>query len=404
MGLNVEKIREDFPVMKREIHGKPIIYFDNACMTMRPVQVIEKINEYYNEYPACGERSSHKLGKRVDEGVDQARESLKKFIGARHTKEVIFTKNTTEGINLVANTIDLNKGDVVLGTDREHNSNLLPWQKLASLAGTKHEIVDPNPDDTFSIENFEKKMSRDVKLVSIIHTSNVDGTTIPIKEVIKIAHDHKALVLVDAAQSIPHHDVNVRKLDADFLAFSGHKMLGPSGTGVLYGKEHLLKKMPPFMVGGGTVEDTTHTNATFDEPPDKFEAGLQNYAGIIGLGEAARYLMRIGKDNIQKHEIALNRRVTDGVGDLVDIIGPNEPEKRSGIFSFNYKKVDSHEISMMLDEMENICTRAGAHCVHSWFNAHNINGSCRASFYFYNTPEECDKFVDTLKKVIDVVK
>jgi cysteine desulfurase/selenocysteine lyase len=404
MGLNVEKIREDFPVLKREIHRKPIIYMDSACMTMRPMQVIDKINEYYKEYPACGERSSHKLGKKVDEGVDRARENLKKFINAKSTKEIIFTKNTTEGLNLLANTLELKKGDVVLGTDKEHNSNLIPWQMLASNKGIKHDFVKSKHDNSFSVESFQKKMTKDVKVVSIVHTSNMDGVTVPIKDVIKIAHDNGSLVIVDGAQSVPHYDVNVRKLDVDFLAFSGHKMLGPSGTGVLYGKEHLLEDMGTFMVGGGMVEDTTYTKTKLEGLPQRFEAGLQNYAGIIGLGEAASYLMKIGKDNIRKHEANMNKMITEALGDIVDILGPKEPDKRAGIFSFNYKKADPHEIAMMLDEMDNICVRAGAHCVQSWFNANNLDGSVRASLYLYNTMEECDKFVETLKKVIDVVK
>lgn len=403
MGLNVDKVREDFPILQKEINGKPIIYMDNACMTLRPVQVIEKIKEYYTEYPACGERSMHKLGRKVDEGIERSRGILKKFIDARNTKEIIFTKNTTEGINLIANSLDLKQGDVILGTDKEHNSNLLPWQKLASR-GVKYEIVKSNPDNTFSIENFQEKMNKGVKLVAMVHTSNMDGTTTPMKEIVKIAHDNGALVLMDGAQSVPHHDVNVKKLDVDFLVFSGHKMLGPSGTGVLYGKEKLLEKLGTFLVGGGTVVDTTHTKAEFEELPQKFEAGLQNYAGIIGLGEAANYMMKTGKDNIEKHETELNRKITEGLSDIVDIIGPKEAEKRSGIFSFNYKKVDPHEIAMMLDEMENICVRSGAHCVHSWFNVHNLKGSVRASLYLYNTIEECEKFIETLKKVIDVVK
>ncbi|UCD07388.1 MAG: aminotransferase class V-fold PLP-dependent enzyme [Candidatus Aenigmatarchaeota archaeon] len=403
MGLDVDKVREDFPVLQRVINGKPIVYLDNACMTLRPIQVIEKIREYYTEYPACGERSMHKLGRKVDEGVERSRETLKKFLNARNTKEIIFTKNTTEGINLVANSLDLKNGDVILGTDKEHNSNMLPWQKLSSR-GVKYEIVRSNPDNTFSIENFKEKMNKDVKLVAMVHTSNMDGTTTPMKEIVKIAKDHGALVLMDGAQSIPHHELNMKKLDADFLAFSGHKMLGPSGTGVLYGKEHLLEKLGTFLVGGGTVVDTTHSEAKFEELPQKFEAGLQNYAGIIGLGEAASYLMKIDKENVEKHETELNKRITEGVGDVVDIIGPREAGKRSGIFSFNYKKVDPHEIAMMLDEMENICVRSGAHCVHSWFNTHNLKGSVRASIYLYNTLEECEKFIETLKKVIDAVK
>lgn len=405
MGLDVEKIREDFPVLKKTVNNKPIIYMDSACMTLRPIQVIDKINEYYREYPSCGERSLHKLGKRVDEEVEKSRNIIKKFINAKRMEEIVFTKNTTEGINLLANSLGLKQGDIVLGTDKEHNSNLLPWQKLAS-EGVKYEVVMSGKDDNFSFENFKEKMNRGVKLVSMVHMSNLDGTTTPAKEIVKTAHENEALVLLDGAQSVPHRPLDVRKLDVDFLAFSGHKMMGPSGIGVLYGKKDLLEKLPAFMVGGGTVVDTTHYEAKFEELPQKFEAGLQNYAGIIGLGGAAKYLMKIGKENIEKHEIELNRRVTEGVEgfERLSLIGPGEAEKRGGIISFNINGVSSHEIAMMMDEMENICVRSGAHCVHSWFNAHKLDGSVRASLYIYNTPEECDKFVETLKRVIDLMK
>jgi len=403
MGLNVEKIREDFPVLEKKINSKPIIYMDNACMTLRPVQVIEKINEYYREYPSCGERSLHKLGKRVDEEMERARETLKKFINARKKEELIITKNTTEGINLVANSLDLKQGDVVLGTDKEHNSNLLPWQKLSSK-GVKYDVVKSDDEGGFSVENFKEKLNKSVKLVSMVHTSNMDGTSTPVKEIVKIAHDNGSLVLIDGAQAVPHHQINVRKLDVDLLAFSGHKMMGPTGTGILYGKERVLEELGSFIVGGGTVIDTTHYESTFEKLPHKLEAGLQHYSGIIGLGEAARYLMKIGVENVHKHEIGLNRRVTELLMDEVEILGPKEPDKRSGIFSFISKGMDNHEIAMMLDEMENICIRSGAHCVHSWFNAHNLNGSVRASFYLYNTPEECEKFAETVKKILGLLK
>ncbi len=403
MSLNTERIRGDFPVLDKKINGKPVIYFDNACMTLRPRQVIEKVREYYEEYPSCGERSLHKLGKRVDEEVENARKLLKKFINAKRIEEIVFTKNTTEGINLVANSLRFERGDIVLTTDKEHNSNLLPWQRLVPK-GVKHKIVESGEDNTFSIENFENMMSRNVRLVSVVHTSNLDGVTSPVKEIVKIAKDYGAKVLLDGAQSVPHREVDVKKLRVDFLAFSGHKMLGPSGIGVLYGKKELLDELQTFIVGGGTVIDTTHYEAKFEELPQKFEAGLQNYAGIIGLGEAVRYLMKIGKENIKKHEVMLNKIITDNLAEIVELIGPKDPEKRGGIFSFNLRGVNPHEIAMMLDEMENVCVRSGAHCVHSWFNSHNLEGSVRASLYLYNTREECEKFAETVKRIADLVK
>jgi len=398
MGLNAEKIREDFPILKKQVNVKHIIYFDNACMTLRPLRVIDKISEYYREYPACGERSLHKLGRRVDEEVGMARETLRKFINAKNQREIIFTRNTTEGINLVAHSFKLDEGDVVLGTDKEHNSNLLPWQRLSSR-GVKYDFVQPDGKGDFSLENFRSKLNKSVKLVAMVQTSNLDGTSIPAKEIIKLAHDNGSIVLLDAAQAVPHHDVDVRKLDVDFLAFSGHKMLGPSGTGVLYGKERLLEGLTPFMVGGGTVIDTTRTEAKFEEIPNRFEAGLQDYAGIIGLGEAANYLMRVGRSEVEKHETELNKIITEGVAGLAEILGPADPARRSGIVSFNIPGVDPHDVAMMMDETENICVRSGAHCVHTWFNTHNMRGTVRASVYLYNTREECAKFVDALKKV-----
>lgn len=396
-----EKIRIDFPVLQRTINGKVIIYFDNACQTLRPVQVIEKINEYYRKYPVCGGRSLHKLGKEVDEEVRKSRETIKKFIGAKKPEEIVFTKNTTEGINLVLNGLSLKKGDIILTTDKEHNSNLLPVQFLVRRKGIIHKTIPSNHDNTFNLEKFQEFLTREVRVVSIVHTSNIDGVTNPAKEIIKAAHDNGSLVLLDGAQSVPHMEVNVKKLNVDFLAFSGHKMCGPSGTGVLYGKQELLGQLEPVFAGGETVSNSTYTGFEMEKPPERFEAGLQNYAGIIGLGEAAKYLKKIGLDNIQKHDIELNKYLTEGVSGLgLLIIGPEKPELRSGVFSFNINGMDPHEIAIILDQSNNIAVRSGMHCVHSWFNARGIKGSVRASFYLYNTKEEVEIFIDTLKEII----
>lgn len=400
MGLNINKIREDFDILNREINGKPIIYFDNACVTLKPKQVVEAMNNYYRDFPACGGRSMHKLGKRVTEEVEKSRKTIKKFINAKKNNEIIFTRNTTEGINLVTKSLDLKKGDKILQTDKEHNSNLLPCLALKEK-GILHEIIE-SKDNIFDLERFEEKIDKNVKFVSVVHTSNLDGVTNPTKEIIKIAHDYGALVLLDAAQSVPHKEVDVKKLDTDFLAFSGHKMLGPSGTGILYGKEPLLKKLKPFLLGGETVIDSTYSSYELEDIPHRFESGLQNYAGIIGLGEAAKYLMKIGKPNIEKHELNLNKKITEALSE-VTLIGPEDPSLRGGIFSFNLGKADPHEIALMLDESENIMVRSGAHCVHSWFNAHHLSGSVRASLYLYNTEEEAEKFIEEVKKISKIL-
>jgi cysteine desulfurase/selenocysteine lyase len=402
IAMNVEKIRADFPILQQKIKGKPIIYFDNACVTLKPRQVIDAMNEYYENYPACADRSIHKLSNKVDEEYHKAREKIAKFIGAKKTEEIIFTRNTTEGMNLIANSFWFEKGDVILTTDREHNSALVPWQVAAKRFGIEHRIVFSKEDSTFDLEKF-KQMVKNVKLVSMVHSSNLDGYTIPAKEIIKIAHDAGALVLLDAAQSIPHKDLDVRKLDVDFIAFSGHKMLGPSGTGALYGKYDLLEKLNPFLTGGHMVANTTYSSFDLMKPPDKFEAGLQNYGGAIGFGAAVDYLKAVGKEKIEKHEIELNKIITDGIKGIggLEILGPQQPELRGGIISFVIDGIHPHDIALILDDTANIAIRSGAHCMHSWFNAHNLpNGSARASLYLYNTKEEAEIFINKLNELV----
>ena len=402
--MDVEKIRADFPVLQEKLKGKPIVYFDNACMALRPKQVVEAMNEYYFKYPGCAGRSIHKIGEMVTEKYEAARKRMAKFIGAKEDKEIVFTRNTTEGLNLVANAFDFKSGDVVITSDREHNSNLLPWQLLAKRKGIKHEIVFSAQDMTFDLGEFERKVQSvgdKLKLVSIVHTSNLDGYTLHIKEIIDITHGAGALVMVDGAQSVPHKEIDVRKLDVDFLAFSGHKMMGPSGIGVLYGKYSLLENLQPFLIGGDTVKDTTYDTHVMLNPPEKFEAGLQNYAGAMGMAAAADYLDKIGRTNVASHETKLNEIITEGIKDIkgLGIIGPADPKLRGGIVSFNIKGMFPHDIAIMLDDTANIMIRSGAHCVHSWFNAHAIRGSARASLYLYNTKEEAELFIEKLKEI-----
>lgn len=398
-GYNVEKIREDFPILK-----KPIIYFDNACMSLKPRQVIGKVNEYYTDYTACAGRSSHKFASKVETEVDKTRHEVKSFINAKHDSEIIFTRNTTEGINLIANSLGLEKGDEVIISDKEHNSNLIPWLKLKKK-WIKVVVAESGPDNIFNLENLEKSFTDRTKIVSIVHTSNLDGVTNPIKEIAKISHENDALLLVDGAQSVPHKNVDVNKLGVDFFAFSGHKMLGPTGTGVLYGKKELLEKLEQFIVGGETVIDSTYDSYKVEKIPRRFEAGLQDYAGIIGLGEACRYLKRMGVDKIENHEIKLNKMITESLtgnkagNKKIELIGPQEAEKRGGIFSFNIMGMDPHHISRILDASKSIMTRSGAHCVHSWFNKHKMKGSVRASLYLYNTEDEVQVFVDEIGKI-----
>jgi cysteine desulfurase/selenocysteine lyase len=402
--LDYEKIKKDFPLLGKKIEDKPIVYFDNACMSLKPRQVIEVMNEYYNNYPACAGRSSHRLGEIATKKVDETRKIIAKFINAQSEKNIIYVRNTTEAINLLASSLELNKGDQILTTDKEHNSNLVPWQVLSQRKGVVHKIVRSKTDGTFDLESYKEQV-KGVKIVSMVHTSNLDGTTIPAKEIIKIAHENGALVILDCAQSAPHLPIDVRDLDVDFLAFSGHKILGPTGTGVLYGKYELLEHLQTFLVGGDTVEYSTYESHKMFLPPEKFEAGLQDYAGIIGLGEAIKYIEAVGFQAIIKQELELNTYITNELIKInkIKIIGPVDSALRSGIVNFYIPGVNMHQIALMLDEMAGIMIRSGQHCVHSWFNDKQIINSARVSLYFYNTLEESKKFVENLNKIMTIV-
>ena len=388
--MNVNKIRRDFPLLNQK---KAPIYFDSACTTLRPTAVLEKMKEYYELYPGCGGRSHHKIGERVTEEVLKARIAVAKFFNAKDEGEIVFTRNTTEGINFVANSLKWNGGDKVLCSDKEHNSNLVPWLLAKQRGILKHEIFKFG-----DLCDFSKKI-KGARLVSIAHSSNIDGTSQDVKEMIKIAHENNALVMLDAAQSAPHKEIDIRKLDCDFLVCSGHKMLGPSGIGVLYGKMDLLKQLNQFIVGGETVTNTNYTSFEQEKVPERFEAGLQNYGGIVGLAEAMNYLKKIGLTEIEKHEQKLNARLSEGLIELgADIIGPSDSKLRGGIVSFNIGKMNPHDISLMLDSY-NIMIRSGMHCAHSWFNSRGIRGSSRASLYLYNTADEVDFMLDKMKDI-----
>jgi len=403
--MNVEKIRQDFPALDKKQTGKTIVYFDTACQSLRPQVVIDAVNRYYLQEPACSGRSMHQWAAAVTREVDRARELMAKFLNAGRAQEIIFTRNTTEGINLVANTFPFQAGDVVLVSDKEHNSNLIPWQIQVKRRGIEVKVISTRPDNTFDMAAFEALLDERVKLVALGFTSNLDGVTIPAADIIRKAHGVGARVLLDAAQTAPHHPIDVRALDVDFLALSGHKMLAPSGTGVLYGKYALLESLPPFLVGGDTVANSTYADCEFLPPPEKFEAGLQDYAGIIGLGAAVTYLQRIGLDAIRKQEVLITQALSEQLKDIpgLKIIGPADPALRGGITTFYLEGIDSHRVALMLDQMANVLVRSGQHCVHSWFNARQIKGSVRASAYFYNTLEEVRVLVECLRKIRKVL-
>ncbi|MCK5039835.1 MAG: cysteine desulfurase [Candidatus Aenigmarchaeota archaeon] len=400
--------KKDFPCLNQKIGGLSPVYLDSACMSLKPRCVIDKMVEYYEQYSGCGGRSAHKFSSRTTEEVAKARQLVSDFIGAKKPEQVLFTKNTTESINLVAKSFKFKPTDIVLTTDKEHNSNLVPWLLMSRNKIIRHKTISSKPDGSFDIEAFRDLMQRekDIKMVSINHVSNIDGYKNPIKEIIEIAHDNNAVVLLDGAQSVPHTKIDVEKEDIDFLAFSGHKMCGPTGTGVLYGKEELLNELNPFIVGGDTVEDVDGDKITFLEIPEKFEAGLQDYAGIIGLGEAARYLSDIGIEKVEKHVNDLNIYLDEKIKQIenVKIIGSSDPKRRSGITNAVVEGINSHEIAMYLDEVKNIMVRDGAHCVHSWYNKTKTKASLRASLYLYNDKSDIDAYVEGLKEYIELIR
>ena len=400
--MNPEIYRKDFPILNRKLNGKPVIYLDSACVALKPVQVIDAMDDYYRNFPGCGGRSVHKISTQVTIKCDEAREKIGRLINAESEKEMVFCRNATEGINTVARGFGLKKGDIVILTDKEHNSNLVPWHRLRDEIGIKILIAESKKDNTFDMELYKKLLSRKPKLISFYHSSNLDGYTLPAKEIISAAHDSGAKVMLDGAQSVPHMEIDVRKLGVDFLAFSVHKMCGPSGVGVLYGKYDLLKNVTPLITGGENVANTTYESSALLPPPKLFEGGLQNYAGIIGAGAAADYIKRVGLKNIEEHEHALNGILTRSLSELEDIelIGPADPGLRGGIYSFNIRSMQPHDVAMILDESANIMLRSGMQCVHSWYNARGINGSARASFYFYNTETEIKALAENIKKLV----
>ncbi|MFX1265387.1 MAG: aminotransferase class V-fold PLP-dependent enzyme [Promethearchaeota archaeon] len=399
--MDVERIRRDFPVLQREIKGKPLRYMDSACMSLKPRQVIDAVVEYYENFPACAGRSGHRLSHEVEESRSKARKSMKGFIGAKRDEEILFTRNTTEGLNLVTHSLPLGPNDVVLSTDREHNSVLVPSQMLAKRNGVKHVIVESADDHTFNMEGFQEALTQDVKLVAFVWSSNLDGYTLPAREIVKEAHDNGTLVLLDAAQTAPHHEMNVKKLGVDFLALSGHKMLGPTGTGILYVREDHYDTLEPFILGGGTVEWSRYEDHRLLPYYERFEAGLQNYAGELGLAAAARYLKSVGMKNVENHERELTKYLHHGLSQIegVSIIGVQDPSLRGGITSFMVNGVMYHDVAMILNRNYNVMVRSGQHCVHSWFTAKNVEGSVRASFYLYNNEDEVETLIEAVETI-----
>jgi len=402
--MDEARIRKDFPLLEKNIEGKRIAYLDSACQTLRPQKVIDALVSYYQEFPACAGRSVHKLATEVSIQVDLARERMARFVNASRSEEICFTKNCTEALNTVISGIGLKKGDTVLTSDREHNSVHVPLLVMKEERGIRYERVRSNDDGTFDIDRFGERVRKTKpKLVVVCHTSNVNGTTVDARAVTEISHEQGSVVLLDGAQYAPGGGVDLKSIDADFYALSCHKMCGPSGVGVLAGKHDLLSGIRPLTFGGHGVSSVTKDGIELMDAPERFEAGLQDYAGIIGAGVAAEYIAAIGREEIASHLRRLNLSATkslEGFG-TVEIIQPRAAELRSGILSFNIAGHNPHDVAMMLDHSDNVMIRSGMHCAHTWFEDRGLaNGSARASFYVYNDEEDVGQLISGVGRII----
>jgi cysteine desulfurase/selenocysteine lyase len=400
--INVLKIREDFPILQRQVDGKPLVYFDNAATSQKPKSVIESIDRYYREYNANIHRGIHKLAEEATLAHEEAREKIAKFINARHTEEIIFVRNATEAINLVALTwgrANVGKGDKIVLTIMEHHSAIVPWQLLANEKGAQVEFIKIDEHFRLRQDEIHNLIDDRTKIVCVTQASNVLGTINPIKEIARAAHQTGALFLVDAAQSVPHMHVDATDADCDFMAFSGHKMLGPTGIGVLYGKRELLQNMPPFLGGGEMIREVHTTGASWKDVPYKYEAGTPNIAGAIGLGAAVDYLNKIGMQNVHEHEKEITEYALSRMSEIKDVItyGPGDVKNRVGVVSFNLGDIHAHDLASILDE-EGVAIRSGHHCAQPLMEFLNVPAMSRASFYIYNTKAEIDVFINTLEK------
>lgn len=401
------EIRKDFPILKRKIGGKPLVYLDNAATTQKPKHVVEAEKIFYETICANIHRAVHTLSHESTVQYEDAHKRVANFIGAKSWREIIFTRNATEAINLVAyawGAHSLHKGDEIITTIMEHHSNIVPWQMLKESKGIKLKFLDVDDEGRLRMEDLPKLISERTKLVCVAHASNVLGVVNPIKEIVDEAKKVGALILVDAAQSVPHLPLDVSAIGCDFLAASGHKMLGPTGIGFLYGRRQLLEEMEPFNYGGDMIETVTIDESTWNELPWKYEAGTPNIAGGIGLAAAIDYLNRIGFEKIQNHEKSLTSYTLEKLLDLpwIELHGPKDPD-RLGVFTFNVKGIHPHDISWILDG-EGIAVRSGHHCAQPLMRRLNIENAVRASLYLYNTTAEIDSFIEGLKKAHNLFK
>ena len=396
--LDVEAIRADFPALARTVrNGNPLIYLDSGATSQKPVQVLDAERSFYERHNGAAHRGTHLLGEEATDVYEGARAKVAAFIGA-DVGEVVFTKNATEAINLVAYTMQASPGDEILITEMEHHANLVPWQQLCQRTGATLRWLSVTPDGRLDLDHLDQMITGRTKLVAVTHQSNVTGTIPPVAEIARAAHDKGALVLADAAQSVPHQPVDVAALGVDFLAFSGHKMLGPYGIGVLFGRADLLEAMPPFLTGGSMIEVVRMEGSTFLPPPQRFEPGVPAVAEAAGLGAAIDYLTTLGMDNVAAHEESLTAHALDALREIngVRILGPDTTKDRGGAVAFEVEGVHPHDVGQVLDEL-GVAVRTGHHCAWPLHRALGVQASTRATFYVYNTHAEVDALADGIR-------
>jgi cysteine desulfurase/selenocysteine lyase len=405
MRMDAEKIRQDFPLLLPKTGKKPLIYLDNSATSLKPRQVIDSLNYYYTELSANIHRGVHRLSEEASRLYEESHKKTAGFIKASG-EEIVFTRNTTESLNLLMYSLLMkgrfSKGDSIVLTEMEHHSNIVPWQFVEQKTGAKLEFVKLNPDYTLDLDDLASKVSEKTKLVSVTHVSNTVASVNPVREIGKIAHENNALFAVDAAQSAPHMPLDFRRTGADFMCFSAHKMLGPTGIGVFCAKKSLLEEMPPFLYGGDMIQSVDWHKAVWNRLPYKFEAGTPNIAGGIAFSPAIDYLKKTGMDRIESYERKLTGYALEKMKEIkgIRLHCPQDAEKQAGIILFDSEKLDAHDIALALDEAANIAVRSGMHCAEPLVSRINPEGAVRASFYFYNTMEEIDTFADNLKRVV----
>lgn len=399
--MDIKKIRQDFPILDEQVNGKDLIYLDTSATSQTPLKVIEAMNDYYREYNSNVHRGVHTLGTKATDAYEKARMKVRSFINAKRFEEIVYTRGTTAAINLVARSFGdmvIESGDEIVVNEMEHHANIVPWQQLAKRKGAELVFIPLEEDGTIALDSVKAAMSDKTKIVAITHVSNVLGTINDIKAIAEIAHAHNAYISVDGAQAVPHMAVDVQDLDVDFYAFSGHKMLGPTGIGILYGKAELLDKMEPIEYGGDMIDYVYKTESTWTDLPVKFEAGTPMIAEAVGLNAAIDYINELGIDNIYQHEKELVAYAYDKMSKIegIEIYGPGK-DKRAGLITFNLQGVHPHDLATALDS-EGIAVRAGHHCAQPLMKWCEASSTARASFYIYNTIEEIDQFIESLEK------